>query len=101
MCRAGQGCRQAGGEDDVVPVRVHAAGLHAGDCFAVHGSPFAVPLVAGPLKPERIPGSRSNETSDALRYIEGGHARGTVVVSLDGVTLNRSEHDATGGEVML
>lgn len=49
----------------------------------------------------RIPGSGSNETSDALRYIEGGHARGKVVVSLDGVTLNRSEHDATGGEVML
>ncbi len=42
---------------DEVLIRVHAAGLHVGDCFAVRGSPFAVRLVTGVLKPKRgIPG---------------------------------------------
>ena len=42
---------------DEVLIRVHAAGLHVGDCFAVRGSPFAVRLVTGLLKPKRgIPG---------------------------------------------
>ncbi len=37
-------------KDGEVLVRVHAAGLHVGDCFAVKGSPFAMRLVTGLLK---------------------------------------------------
>jgi NADPH:quinone reductase-like Zn-dependent oxidoreductase len=44
-------------KDDEVLVRVHAAGLHVGDCFAVRGAPFAMRLVTGLLKPKHsIPG---------------------------------------------
>jgi NADPH:quinone reductase-like Zn-dependent oxidoreductase len=44
-------------KDDSVLVRVHAAGLHVGDCFAVRGSPFAVRFVTGLFKPKPgIPG---------------------------------------------
>jgi NADPH:quinone reductase-like Zn-dependent oxidoreductase len=44
-------------KDDEVLVRVHAAGLHVGDCLAVRGSPFIVRLATGLLKPRRgIPG---------------------------------------------
>jgi NADPH:quinone reductase-like Zn-dependent oxidoreductase len=43
--------------DEGVLVRVHAAGLHIGDCFAVRGSPFAVRFVTGLLRPNPgIPG---------------------------------------------
>ena len=43
--------------DDQVLVRVHAAGLHAGDCFTVRGAPFPVRMVTGLLKPKvGIPG---------------------------------------------
>lgn len=43
--------------DDQVLVRVHAAGLHIGDCFSVRGEPFAVRLATGLLKPKHgIPG---------------------------------------------
>jgi NADPH:quinone reductase-like Zn-dependent oxidoreductase len=43
--------------DEGVLVRVHAAGLHVGDCFAVRGSPFAVRFVTGLLRPNPgIPG---------------------------------------------
>jgi NADPH:quinone reductase-like Zn-dependent oxidoreductase len=43
--------------DDDVLVRVHAAGLHAGDCYAVRGSPFAVRFVTGLRRPQPgIPG---------------------------------------------
>src|SRR5919201_4774467 len=44
-------------KDDEVLVRVHAAGLHVGDCFAVRGAPFAMRLVTGLLTPKHgIPG---------------------------------------------
>ena len=44
-------------KDDEVLVRVHAAGLHAGDCFTVRGEPFAMRLVTGLLKPKHgVPG---------------------------------------------
>jgi NADPH:quinone reductase-like Zn-dependent oxidoreductase len=44
-------------KDDEVLLRVHAAVLHIGDCFAVRGAPFAMRLVTGPLKPKHpIPG---------------------------------------------
>ena len=44
------------GNDDVL-VRVHATGLHVGDCFGVRGAPFAVWMVTGLLKPSRgVPG---------------------------------------------
>lgn len=44
------------GDRDVL-VRVHAAGLHAGDCFTVRGSPFPVRLATGLLKPRPgVPG---------------------------------------------
>ncbi|MEA2080706.1 MAG: NAD(P)-dependent alcohol dehydrogenase [Pseudomonadota bacterium] len=43
--------------DDQVLVRVHAAGLHAGDCFTVRGAPFPVRMITGLLKPKvGIPG---------------------------------------------
>jgi NADPH:quinone reductase-like Zn-dependent oxidoreductase len=43
--------------DDEVLVRVHAAGLHIGDCFGVRGTPFAMRLVTGLLKPKHgVPG---------------------------------------------
>ncbi len=43
--------------DDEVLVRVHAAGLHAGDCFTVRGAPFPVRLATGLLKPRNgVPG---------------------------------------------
>lgn len=43
--------------DDQVLVRVHAAGLHAGDCFTVRGAPFPVRLVTGLFRPKcGIPG---------------------------------------------
>lgn len=38
------------GDTDVL-IRVRAAGLHIGDCFGVHGSPFPMRLVSGLLKP--------------------------------------------------
>ena len=43
--------------DDEVLVRVHAAGLHIGDCFSVRGAPFAMRMVTGLLKPKHgVPG---------------------------------------------
>ncbi|MBA2244667.1 MAG: NAD(P)-dependent alcohol dehydrogenase [Gemmatimonadetes bacterium] len=40
-----------------VLVRVHAAGLHIGDCFAVRGSPFPVRLMTGLRRPKYgVPG---------------------------------------------
>lgn len=44
-------------DDDEVLVRVHAAGLHVGDCFAVRGAPFAMRIVTGLLRPKYgVPG---------------------------------------------
>jgi NADPH:quinone reductase-like Zn-dependent oxidoreductase len=45
--------------DDEVLVRVHASSIHAGDVFAMHGSPFAVRLVSGLRQPRKdfVPGS--------------------------------------------
>ena len=37
--------------DTEVLIRVRAAGLHIGDCFGVHGSPFPMRLVSGLRKP--------------------------------------------------
>jgi NADPH:quinone reductase-like Zn-dependent oxidoreductase len=42
---------------DEVLVRVQAAAVHVGDCFAVRGTPFAMRLVSGLLRPKcGIPG---------------------------------------------
>jgi NADPH:quinone reductase-like Zn-dependent oxidoreductase len=42
---------------DQVLVRVHAAGLHIGDCFGVSGAPFPMRLASGLLKPRYgVPG---------------------------------------------
>jgi NADPH:quinone reductase-like Zn-dependent oxidoreductase len=44
-------------KDDEVLVRVHAAGLHVGDCFSVRGAPFGMRLATGLLRPKhRVPG---------------------------------------------
>ena len=44
-------------KDDEVLVRVHAAGLHVGDCFSVRGAPFPVRLATGLFKPKHgVPG---------------------------------------------
>lgn len=44
-------------KDDEVLVRVHAAGLHVGDCFGVRGAPFAMRLVTGLIRPKHgVPG---------------------------------------------
>ena len=43
--------------DEQVLVRVHAAGLHVGDCFGVRGSPLPMRVVSGLFKPKiGIPG---------------------------------------------
>ena len=43
--------------DEQVLVRVHAAGLHVGDCFGVRGSPLPMRVVSGIFKPKfGIPG---------------------------------------------
>lgn len=42
---------------DQVLVRVHAAGLHAGDCFGVAGAPWPIRLMTGLFKPKHgVPG---------------------------------------------
>jgi len=44
-------------KDTEVLVRVHAAGLHIGDCFAVRGRPFLMRMETGWLRPKTgIPG---------------------------------------------
>ena len=44
-------------KNDQVLVRVHTAGLHAGDCFTVRGAPFPVRMATGLFKPKYgIPG---------------------------------------------
>jgi len=44
-------------KDDSVLVRVHAAALHAGDCFAMRGVPYLVRMSAGWPKPKNyVPG---------------------------------------------
>jgi NADPH:quinone reductase-like Zn-dependent oxidoreductase len=44
------------GDDDVL-VRVHAAGLHVGDCFGVRGAPLPMRMVTGLLRPKYgVPG---------------------------------------------
>ena len=43
--------------DGEVLVRVHAAGLHVGDCFSVRGAPFAMRFATGLFKPKHgVPG---------------------------------------------
>ncbi|MCM2369267.1 NAD(P)-dependent alcohol dehydrogenase [Aporhodopirellula aestuarii] len=43
--------------DDEVLVRVHAAGLHVGDCFGVRGTPLLMRIATGLLKPKYgVPG---------------------------------------------
>ncbi len=43
--------------DDEVLARVHAAGLHQGDCFSVRGEPFLMRMATGLLKPKHgVPG---------------------------------------------
>ena len=43
--------------DDQVLVRVHAAGLHVGDCFGVRGAPLLMRMATGLLKPKYgVPG---------------------------------------------
>jgi NADPH:quinone reductase-like Zn-dependent oxidoreductase len=44
-------------KDDEILVRVHAAGLHIGDCFAIRGAPFLMRMATGWLKPKYgVPG---------------------------------------------
>jgi len=53
--------------DDEVLVRVRAAGLHIGDCFAVRGNPFVMRLATGLFKPKReIPGFDVAGTVEAV-----------------------------------
>jgi NADPH:quinone reductase-like Zn-dependent oxidoreductase len=53
--------------DDEVLVRIHAAGLHVGDCFAVRGAPFVVRFATGLLKPKHgVPGFDLAGTVEAL-----------------------------------
>ena len=54
-------------ERDEVLVRVHAAGLHIGDCFGVHGAPFAMRAVSGFLRPKYgVPGFDLAGTVEAI-----------------------------------
>ena len=63
--------------DEGVLVRVHAAGLHVGDCFGVRGVPLLMRVVTGPLKPKYgVPGF------DVAGWVE---AVGTKVTRFDRV----------------
>lgn len=43
--------------DDEVRIRVHAAGLHIGDCFIMRGSPLPLRMMTGLLRPKHgVPG---------------------------------------------
>lgn len=54
-------------KDDEVLVRVRAAALHVGDCFAVRGAPVVVRLMTGLLKPKPgIPGFDVAGTVEAV-----------------------------------
>ncbi len=54
-------------DDDQVLVRVHAAALHVGDCFAVRGAPLVMRVATGLLKPKvGIPGFDLAGTIEAV-----------------------------------
>ena len=60
-----------------VLVRVHAAGLHVGDCFSVRGAPFGMRLVTGLLKPKHgVPGfdlaGRVEAVGEAVTHFQPG-----------------------------
>ncbi|QDV82116.1 NAD(P)-dependent alcohol dehydrogenase [Planctomycetes bacterium TBK1r] len=64
-------------KDANVLVRVHAAGLHVGDCFTVRGKPFVVRMESGWLRPTTgIPGydfaGVVEEVGDAVVGIDVG-----------------------------
>jgi NADPH:quinone reductase-like Zn-dependent oxidoreductase len=66
-------------EADEVLVRMRAAGLHVGDCFAVRGSPFVMRLAIGLLKPKHgIPGfdgaGEVEAVGAAVRHFQPGDA---------------------------
>jgi NADPH:quinone reductase-like Zn-dependent oxidoreductase len=69
--------------DDGVLVRVHAAGLHVGDCFGVRGVPLLMRVVTGPLKPKYgVPGFDVAGTVEAVgtkvtRFRPGDEVFGT------------------------
>ncbi|HRI52770.1 MAG TPA: NAD(P)-dependent alcohol dehydrogenase [Pseudomonadota bacterium] len=54
-------------KDDEVLVRVHAAGVHIGDCFSVRGAPFAVRFYSGLRRPTYgVPGFDLAGTVEAV-----------------------------------
>ena len=54
-------------KDDGVLVRVHAAGVHVGDCFGVRGAPFAIRFFSGLFKPTYgVPGFDVAGTVEAV-----------------------------------
>lgn len=54
-------------KDDEVLVRVHAAGVHIGDCFSVRGTPFAVRFFSGLRRPTYgVPGFDVAGTVEAV-----------------------------------
>lgn len=53
--------------EDQVLIRVHAAGVHIGDCFGVHGTPFPIRMVSGLLRPSYgVPGFDLAGTVEAV-----------------------------------
>jgi NADPH:quinone reductase-like Zn-dependent oxidoreductase len=66
-------------KDDEVLVRIHAAGLHVGDCFAVRGSPFVMRVVTGLIRPKHgVPGfdgaGEVEAVGPAVRNVRAGDA---------------------------
>lgn len=64
-------------QDHEVLVRVHAAGLHVGDCFGVRGAPFVMRLVSGLLRPKHgVPGfdlaGRVEAVGDRVKQFKPG-----------------------------
>lgn len=94
-------------KDSEVLVRVHAAGLHIGDCFGVRGAPFVMRLATGLFKPKPgIPGfdlagrveavgSRVTQFRPADEVFGAGHGTCAEYASVAASTLARKPANLT------
>ena len=63
-------------EDKQALVQVHAASANPVDWHRMRGEPILVRLVIDKCYP-------LSETAEAIRYLEHGHARGKVIITVD------------------
>src|SRR5258706_12061490 len=87
--------------DDQVLIRVRAASVNPYDWHVMRGSPYIMRMLSGLTRPKDIRvgvdaglmktgavtpvidrGYRLDEVPDAIRYLEQGHARGKVVITV-------------------